>query len=153
MPRETVCIEIDASCEAAFDLIHDYRRRLSWDSMLRRAELCDGATEAGPGVRSICAGKWRTGGIAMESVYLSFQRGKVAAVEMCNQAPFFKTFAASIRHNPLGPQRSQVIYTYNFRARPRWLAWLLEPIMNIFLQYEVKKRLQMLKSALKEGTP
>jgi hypothetical protein len=76
---------------------------------------------------------------------------KCAAVQMVNHPPFFKSFAATIRHTPLDATRSKITYTYLFEATPRWLAWLLEPVMNFKLKRETQKRLGALKSFLERG--
>ena len=55
MPRGQHSIEIDASAQAVFDLIHNYDLRLQWDSMLREAKLLNGATVAAEGrAISVC---------------------------------------------------------------------------------------------------
>src|SRR5262249_22776069 len=135
-------------CIEVFDLLHDYSRRLEWDTLLRKACLLDGASQAGVGVRSLCVGKWSKGGIPMGSEYVSFQRGGYSAVKMVNQPHFFKNFAASIRHDPLDGSNSKITYTYHFEAKPKWLAWLLEPMMNSRLRRETRKRLKALKEFL-----
>jgi hypothetical protein len=152
MPKSSVSETIQCPCEEVFDLLHDYSRRLEWDTLLRKAYLLDGATQAGVGVRSLCAGKWSKGGIPMVTEYVSFQRGKVAAVKMTNRPLFFKNFAATIRHDALEDSGSKITYTYHFEAKPRWLAWFLEPILNLRLSQETQKRLKALKTYLeKEG--
>src|SRR5512143_1919675 len=118
MPRETLSIEIDASCDAVFDVIHDYGCRLEWDTMLREARLLGGATAAGMGVRSVCAGTWRSAFLALETEYVRFEPGRVAAVKLTNRPPFFEQFAATIRHDAVGGVRSRTTYIYSFRARP-----------------------------------
>lgn len=148
MPRESLSIEIDAPCEAVFDVIHDYGRRLEWDTMLREARLLGGATTAGIGVRSVCAGTWRSAFLALETEYIRFEPGRVAAVKLTNHPPFFERFAATLRHDALGEGRSRTIYIYSFRARPRFLAPLLEPVMNVMLRREVQKRLRSLRRYL-----
>lgn len=150
MPKESVSIAINASCESVFDLIHDYDRRLQWDTLLRKAYLCDGAKQAGRGVRSVCAAKWIVGGITIKSEYVSYDRGKVAAVKMLNSPPFFEAFAATIVHEPVEEQRSRVTYIYSFKAKPSWLAWLLEPMMNFLFFKEIKRRLKALKAFLEK---
>src|SRR6516165_3483821 len=50
-------VDIDASCEEVFDAIHDYRIRLRWDTLLSKACIVDGSTEAGLGVRTLCVGR------------------------------------------------------------------------------------------------
>ena len=145
MPRGTVSAEVAASCTAVFNLIHDYGRRLEWDTLLSQACLLDGATEAGLGVRSLCVGTWRGLFLPLETEYIRFEPGRVAAVSLTNHPPFFANFAATIRHEPLGKNRSRVIYIYYFQARPRLLAPILEPVMNQLLKRETQKRLYALQ--------
>ena len=145
MPRGTVSVEVAASCTAVFNLIHDYGRRLAWDTLLSQACLLDGATEAGLGVRSLCVGTWRGAFLPLETEYIRFEPGRVAAVSLTNQPPFFANFAATIRHEPLCENRSRVIYIYYFQARPRLLAPILEPVMNQLLKRETQKRLYALQ--------
>ncbi len=148
MPRASLSIEIDAPCAAVFEVVHDYGCRLQWDTMLRAARLLGGATAAGPGVRSVCAGTWRSAFLALETEYIRFEPGRVAAVKLTNRPFFFEQFAATIRHDALSQVRSRTTYIYFFRARPRFLAPLLEPIMNALLRREVRQRLHALRRFL-----
>ena len=136
-----------ASCETVFDLVHDYSRRLEWDTLLREA-FVEGGAAAGTGAVAVCSGRWRCGGLTLRTVYVSFQRGKVAAVEMVNRPPLFDRWAASIRHEPLGERRSRLVYTYHFHARPTWLAFLIEPILARAFLWETRRRLRALRGAL-----
>lgn len=56
-----------------------------------------------------------------------------------------------MRHQPLGAGHSRLTYIYSFRARPRWLAPVLEPVMNALLRREVRQRLRALRSYLKHS--
>ena len=58
-------IEIRASPEAIFDLIHDYPRRLEWDPFLKEACLLEGAGAAGLGVKARCTARNGFAGLAM----------------------------------------------------------------------------------------
>jgi Polyketide cyclase / dehydrase and lipid transport len=139
--------EMPASCAAVFDLVHDYHRRLEWDTLLRAAYV-EGGGPAARGEIAVCSGRWLVGGLTLRTVYVSFERGEVAAVKMVNQPPLFASWAASIRHEPQGEQRSRVVYTYNFRAKPRWLAWLLEPVLALVFRWETRRRLRALQREL-----
>src|SRR5262245_33788851 len=141
MPRGSVSIEVDAPAEVVFDLIHDYGRRLEWDRMLSEARLLGGAAAAGVGVRSLCVGTWRSAYLPMETEYVTFERGRVAAVKLTNRPALFDRFAATIRHEAVDGGLSRVTYMYSFHARPRALALLLEPIMNRMLTREIRWRL------------
>ena len=145
MPRGSYSVEIEASCEAVFDVVHDYKRRLEWDSMLREARLVGGAKAAGMGVRSLCVGTWKGAFQALETEYIRFERGRVAAVKLTNHPAFFRHFAATIKHQPLGANRSRVTYVYSFRARPLVFAPVLEPIMHAGLRREIRARLHGLR--------
>lgn len=148
MPRGSYCIEIAASCQAVFDAVHDYEIRLEWDSMLSQATLLEGATMTSLGVRSRCVGTWKSAFLALETEYIRFERGRVAAVELTNRPPLFDRFAATLRHDALGETRSRTTYIYSFRARPRFLASLIEPIMNRMIARETQRRLQSLRAFL-----
>ena len=148
MIRDAVSEELPASCETVFDLVHDYEQRLTWDTLLREA-FVEGNGPAAKGAIAVCTGKWLVGGLSLRTVYVSFQRGKVAAVKMINTPPFFATWAASIRHEPLdGGARSRIIYTWNFKAKPRFFAFLFEPVMALFFRWETRKRLAALREKL-----
>jgi hypothetical protein len=150
VPRGSYSIEIEASCDAVFDLVHDYGRRLDWDSMLSRAILLD-ATVPAVGVRSLCVGTWRSAFLPFETEYVRFEPGRVAAVKLTNRPMCFDTFAATIRHEIAGEGKSRTTYIYSFRARPRLLAVLLEPILSFMLSREVRRRLLCLRTFLEQN--
>ena len=146
MPKAEITEEIPAPAAEVFDLIHDYDRRLEWDTLLREAYLTDGWTRAEKGATSVCVGRRSVGGFAFKTVYVSFDRPKVAAVKLVNQPRLFADWAASIRHTDLPSGASRVTYTFNFSARPRFLRWLLEPIMTRAFRWETRKRLRALRA-------
>ncbi len=145
MPRSISKESIPASSEEVFALVHDYEKRLEWDTLLRKAYLEPEFARAGVGAVSVCQGRWLLGGLALRTVYLTFQPGRVAAVKMLNRPPFFRSFAASIRHFAVDENSSEIVYEYHFTARPKRLQWLLHPIMNLIFGWETRKRLRALK--------
>ena len=145
MPTETVTEEIAASSAEVFALLHDYSRRLEWDTLLSAAYLEQPAEKAELGATSVCVGKRHLGGIAIRTRYVAFRPPQLAAVEMLNQPLFFASFAASIRHQDLGPARSSVTYRWTFAAKPRVLRFVLHPVMQLVFRLETKKRLAALK--------
>jgi hypothetical protein len=147
MPSATVSHPMPRSSAVVFELLHDYDRRLEWDTLLREARLTRGNTTAAKGATSLCVGKPFFGWIGIETRYLTFVPGSLAAVEMINRPPFFEHFAASIRHEDL-PEGSRLTYKLNFSARPRFLRLLLHPIMLVALRHETRKRLAALAEFL-----
>jgi len=101
MPHGSVSTIIPASSAEVFRLLHDYDRRLEWDTLLQSATLTEGWTKAQLHATSVCQGRWYLGGVALKTEYLSFKPPEVAAVKMVNRPPFFQSFAATIRHRDL----------------------------------------------------
>jgi len=150
MPHGKVRDIIPATNREVFDLLHDYSRRLQWDTLLSEAYLTDGHTTAAVGAVSVCRGQRRLGAIALKTQYLVFKPGEVAAIKMVNRPPFFDTFAATIRHGPCTAEgaaapSSWIEYTFTFTARPRWLRFVLHPIMGAMFRHETRKRLEALR--------
>lgn len=141
-------IEIHAGPEVVFDLIHDYARRLEWDPFLKEATLLDGAQTAGLGVRARCTARSGFAGLAMETIYVSFDRPRVAAVKMTKGPAVLETFAASLCQEDIAPGVTRVRYRFNFSTRPRWLRAVADPIAAALFRREVRQRLEALKGYL-----
>jgi hypothetical protein len=146
MPHGFVVDVIPAPSAAVFALLHDYDRRLEWDTLLQEARLCGEFGVAGLHARSVCKGHSYLGGITLETEYISFSPPDVAAVRMVNRPPLFESFAATIRHRDNGDGSSSIEYKYNFTARPAWLRWLLHPVMRAVFRWETRKRLRALRT-------
>ncbi len=151
MPSGTVTETIPSPSAEVFRLLHDYRRRLEWDTLLQTAVLEGGDAEAGLGGVSLCVAKWYLGGIGLRTKYVAFHPGSLAAVQMVNRPAFFDTFAASIRHEDLSAAESTIVYRYTFTARPRFLRFILHPVMSWALRRETRKRLQALRDHFRRG--
>ncbi len=77
---------IPAGREETFDLLHDYPRRLTWDTLLRRAYTVDDAPP-GPGVEAVCHARRSLGGLTFRTRYVTFRRPELAAVRLVGSAP------------------------------------------------------------------
>ncbi len=143
---------IPAPSSAVFDLLHDYTRRLEWDTLLRAAYLADGHSVAGKGVTSVCVGRRSLGGIALKTVYVTFDRPTLAAVKMVNSPAFFQSWAASIHHEDVSDHQSRITYKFHFTTKPRLLQFILDPIMERVFLWETRKRLQALRAFFARST-
>jgi hypothetical protein len=140
---------IPAPSNVVFDLLHDYTRRLEWDTLLQAAYLEGGAKSAAKGVTAVCVGRKSLGGIALKTVYVTFERPTLAAVRMVNAPLFFESWAASIRHDDLSAHESRLTYKFQFTTRPRVLRFILDPLIERLFAWETRKRLQALKAFFK----
>ncbi|MEO9139214.1 MAG: SRPBCC family protein [Jatrophihabitans sp.] len=135
--------ELPADCETVFDTVHDYRHRLEWDTLLRRAYTVEDAAPARD-VVAVCSAKWWLGGYSFRTRYVSFDRPRLAAIKLESRPPFFASWAASIRHAPVGERCSSATYTMTFTVKPRWLAFVLEPLARTLFTRETQRRLRAL---------
>lgn len=150
MPAATIQAQMPVPAADVFHLLHDYSRRLEWDTLLCEARLTRGHTQAGQGATSLCVGRPWFGLIGIETRYVTFRPAEIAAVEMINRPPFFEHFAASIRHQD-NADGSTITYKLQFAARPCWLRWILHPVMLWQLQKETRRRLVALARFLEAG--
>jgi hypothetical protein len=137
-----------APSTVVFDVLHDYQRRLEWDTLLRAAYLEGDQACAGKGVTAVCVGRRSLGGLALRTVYVTFQRPTLAAVKMVNAPAFFGEWAASIHHEDLSAHESRITYKFHFSAKPRLLRFVLEPLMETIFVWETRKRLRALRTYL-----
>ena len=151
MAHGEISESMPAPSAVVFDLLHDYRRRLEWDTLLRAAYLEGGHRVAGKGVTSVCVGRRALGGIALRTIYVTFERPALAAVKMVNAPAFFETWAASIHHEDVSACESRMTYRFHFRAKPRLLGFMLEPLMKAVFVWETRKRLRALRSYLERS--
>ena len=140
-------IVIDADPAALFRLTQDYDRRLEWDPFLRSARLIGDAREPGVGVRALCVAK---NGWAMETEYVSFDPPRVTAVKMTRGPWFLERFAGAWHFEEIAPGRTQVDLRYSLRVSPRWLSWLLTPIVSRVFARDTRNRLRALKATVEQ---
>ncbi len=138
-------ILIDADAPALFHLSQDYARRLEWDPFLRSAALLNGASSPAVGVRALCVDH---SGTAMETEYVSFNPPRAVAVKMTRGPWFLESFAGSWRFEEVAAGQTRVGFCYSLAARPRWLAWLMNPILSRVFARDTRRRLVALKAAV-----
>lgn len=142
---EKIIVECDPFY--VFDYTQDYSNRLTWDTFLKKADIIDGAKEAGIGVRTYCVAK---NGIGMETEYITFNRPKVIAVKMTNHSYLFKSFLGSWIFKETENEVTEVIFLYSFQLRfPFNLASGF--VKNILVR-NVKQRLSDLKEGIEKKT-
>lgn len=138
-------MEIDAPAAQLFALTQDYARRLEWDPFLRAAELIGGAKAPGVGVRAYCVAR---SGLGMETEYVSFNAPRACAVKMTRGPFLLGSFAGSWRFDEVTEGRTSVGFRYSLQARPRWLSWVLTPIVGWVFARDTRRRLIALKEAV-----
>jgi len=136
---------VNAAPEVVFALTQNYSERLTWDPFLRQAVLLNGATEPKVGVRAWCVARL---GIGMETEYVSFTPPRIAAVKMTRGPKILETFGGTWEFTPVDTVRTKVTFRYQLRARPHWLAWLIEPVARWWFSRETRIRVAALANTL-----
>jgi len=149
VPVITCAVDIAAPAADLFALSQNYTHRLRWDPFLREARLLDGAQSAALGVRAWCVAH---NGLGMETTYVSFQPPTVVAVKMTRGPRIIASFAGSWRFSALpandGRPRTRVVFRYQVAGRPRWLSFLLDPLLATIFRRETESRLLAFKRAV-----
>jgi ribosome-associated toxin RatA of RatAB toxin-antitoxin module len=144
MPTFEKSIDIGASRAALFALTQDYSRRLQWDPFLKQAQLIAGAERAAVGVRAWCVS---TTGLGMETEYVSFNPPARTAIKMTRGPRFIRTFAGSWLFEAKATNLTRVTFRYHLTAQPRWLGFILSPMLRAIFADDTRKRLEALKHA------
>ena len=138
---------VPADAATAFALVHDYGRRLQWDTLLRRAAT-EGSVPPGRGVVAVCSARRRLGGLTFRTRYVTWRPPHLAAVTLVDPHPLFATWAASLRHADRPDGTSDLTYTLTFRCRPAATARVVEPVALAAFRAETRRRLAALAAHL-----
>jgi ribosome-associated toxin RatA of RatAB toxin-antitoxin module len=136
---------VQGHVDQVFALTQDYSRRLCWDPFLRSAKLVGGAVAPSVGVRALCVARL---GVRMETEYVSFAPPRIAAVKMTRGPWVLESFGGAWEFTPVANGATAVAFRYQFRTRPRWLAWLFEPLARRWFSWETRKRVLALQAAV-----
>jgi len=129
-----------------FNYTQGYASRLKWDSFLKKADLMEGAREAGLGVKAYCVAK---NGLGMVTEYVSFNPPKGTAIKMTRGPWMFKSFLGSWNFKQLDDLTTEVIFLYSFELRFPFN--LVTPLIKNNLQNNVKQRLRDLKKNIESS--
>jgi ribosome-associated toxin RatA of RatAB toxin-antitoxin module len=147
MPIVEASTLINAPRPELFALAQDYGLRLKWDPFLREMKFRDGAQEAAEGVR-VWVRAWN--GLSMEVEYTTVKPPEVVAMKMLRGPFFFEQFAGSWRFKPGDGDMIEAIFRYSFTTRWPILRPLLDPLIRLSFQHDVRERLRGLKRGAEE---
>jgi ribosome-associated toxin RatA of RatAB toxin-antitoxin module len=139
-------IVINQPAQVIFDYTQDYKNRLTWDTFLKKADLINGATEAGKGVKAWCVAR---NGLGMETEYVTFTPPKVTAIKMTRGPYLFKSFLGSWTFKETSVAQTEVMFLYSFELRFPFT--LFKNYVKRNLQKNVRQRLADLKICVEAG--
>jgi hypothetical protein len=137
-----------APASVVFDAFHYHVWRHRWDSLVSATEVLGGAPCPYVGAVTENTGSSWMQMLSMQTRFVSFDRPSLAAASMVGSSFPFSRWAASMRHRDIEGQGSVLIYTYSFDVAPRWLAWVLRPVVRAVFAYQTRKRFHRLQAFL-----
>jgi hypothetical protein len=129
--------------EEIFDLTQDYSKRPAWDPFPESYEFHDGAAAPAPGVELTVRAR---NGYLMRVRYVSYVRPRAAAIEMVSGPWFIQRFAGTWSFAAESAKATKVTFKYNVAAGPKWLAPLIQPVLNLSFSRHAKRRVLALKA-------
>ena len=147
MPIVEATTYIKAPQGELFALAQDYGLRLEWDPFLRDMKFRDGATDAAVGVRVWVKAH---NGLTMEVEYTTLKAPEVVAMRMTRGPFFFRQFAGTWRFKQMDDGGVQVAFRYSFITRWSLVRPLLDPVIRLVFQRDIRGRLHGLKHGAEE---
>lgn len=151
MPRLAESKTFNAPPEVVFAAINCYERRLEWDTLLRDAEVLSASGEVVPRDTPLAAGmsvrshaRMLAGGVVMETRYVSCEFPR-ATIEMTAGPWFFQSFQAVATLEATASGGTVWHGEYEFKCKPAWLRWIIEPVVTWIFQRETRLRVGGLK--------
>lgn len=139
MPVVTAEVVVPVPPEVAFAVSQTTgATRLRWDPFIREQHLMDSAQRPGKGVRTFTRSRH---GFTMVSRYVSYVPGSNVGMTMERGPWFFAVFGGGWRFTP-HPDGTLARWKYNFSIRPRALRHVAEPIGEILLGRDIRRRIE-----------
>jgi hypothetical protein len=140
MAQRRISLVMPSTAAQAFEAFHNHTLRKQWDTLLSHAAVEGGGSHPFIGAVTLNQGRGWKRHFAMRTRFVNYRPPHVAAAVLVEPAGWFDWWAASMRHRDLDDHRSELIYSFTVRIRPRWLGWFLDPLVNRIFEYETRQR-------------
>lgn len=148
MAHGKLTFPMPARADIVFDAFHYHEWKREWDSLVHDTQVQDGARCPSVGAITENAGAGALRTLSMRTRFIQYDRPRLAAATMVGRSFPFAHWAASMRHEPVGPDQSLLVYTYTFQTGPKPLRWLMEPLVNWVFIRKTRDRFKRLASFL-----
>lgn len=142
-------------CDAAhaFEAFHNHAVRMQWDTLLAHAAVEGGGSHPYIGAITVNEGRGWKRLFAMRTRFVNYRPAQVAAAVLVEPSGCFHWWAASMRHRDIDATSSELIYTFTVQLRPRWLGWVLDPLVNRIFEWETRQRFAAMAAYLRDREP
>jgi hypothetical protein len=150
MPHRKFEFLMPARADIVFDAFHHHAWRKRWDSLVGQSSVIGGAPCPYVGAETENIGSGALRGLSMRTRFVTFDRPRLAAASMIDRAWPFERWAASMKHRAVAGGESSMIYTYSFETRPRWLRWIMEPVVVAMFDRQTRQRFGHFQAFLRD---
>jgi len=148
MAHERFEFAMPARADVVFDAFHYHCWRSRWDTLVDKSRVLGGGACPYVGAVTENPGRGWLRTLSMRTRFVAYDRPRVAAAAMVGQSFPFLRWAASMKHRPLGADRSVLVYTYTFEVGPEALRWLIGPVVKRLFDYQTRRRFRRLQTFL-----
>lgn len=135
---------INAKPEIVYEISQSYSAiRYLWDPFPKQLKLLDGATSIAKGVKVFILAK---NGFKMVVEFVQVTPPSAAAIKMIKGPFFLQSFAGSWTFKPIENTATKAKFTYSIKAKKWALPFITNAIINWYFSYEIRRRLEGLKS-------
>ncbi|NWB84340.1 MULTISPECIES: hypothetical protein [Pseudomonas] len=152
MKQRRISLIMPSSAAEAFEAFHNHSVRRQWDTLLSHAAVEGGGNHPYIGAITINQGRGWKRLFALRTRFVNYLPAQVAAAVIVEPAGCFEWWAASMRHRDIDDATSELIYTFSVRLRPRWLGWVLDPLVNRVFEWETRQRFAAMAAYLRGVT-
>lgn len=134
----------------AFEAFFNHSVRLKWDTLLRVNYVEGGGSHPYVGAVSTNLGRGWKSWLSMRTRFLTYDPPRQASAEMIQPTGPFALWAASMRFRDLDGARSELVYTFAIKVRPRWAGFFLDPLAGFLFARETRRRFKAMAAYLAE---
>ena len=148
MSHRSFDFAMPAPAAVVFDAFHYHHWRHRWDSLVSATAVEGGAPCPYVGAVTQNEGGGWMRNLSMRTQFVAYDRPRLAAASMLGQSFPFTRWAASMRQKDPDNGQSVLLYTYTFDVGPRWMAWVVRPVVERIFEYQTRKRFARLRTYL-----
>lgn len=148
MAHGKLSFSMPARADIVFDAFHFHEWKGRWDSLVGDTQVQNGASCPSVGATTENAGAGVLRALSMRTRFIQYDRPRLAAATMVGSSFPFAQWAASMRHEPVRPDQSLLIYTYTFQTGPQPMRWLMEPPVEWIFVRKTRDRFKRLEKFL-----
>ncbi|WP_147172477.1 hypothetical protein [Pseudomonas sp. SJZ079] len=148
MARRRIQLTMPGSAAQTFEAFHNHDVRQRWDTLLKHAALEGGHSHPFIGAISHNPGRGLLRWLSMRTRFVNYIPDSLAAAVIVEPSGPFEWWAASMHHRDIDESRSELVYIFNLRLRPRWFGQFFNGLAAWLFERATRRRLNAMANYL-----